>query len=112
MLLGLFKAIVAAFGVVLILIGIPLTPSPIPFGIVFIALGLSLLVWASPSAVRWLRRRWGWFDRQMRRLEQMLPDSLAKYLKKSDLDSDDDQVDDEDDSDAMEEEARRRYARR
>ncbi len=119
MLFAIFRMLVAIFGLLLILIGIPLTPSPIPFGFLFIALGLALLVWAAPGAVRWLRRRWRWFDRHMSGLEKVLPPFLAKYLKRSHVDQEEDQEDDNEgnesrpprpDDNAVRAEGRRRRA--
>ena len=82
---AIFKGVVSLFAILLIAIGIVVAPSPIPFGIVFIAIGFFLLVAVAPDLVRWLRRRWRWFDRQMKKLEKKLPGWLAKQLRKSDV---------------------------
>jgi membrane protein YdbS with pleckstrin-like domain len=87
---AIFKALVTLFALLLIAIGILVTPSPIPFGIVFIAIGFLLLVAVAPDMVRWLRRRWRWFDRQMKKLEKKLPEWIAKQLRKSDVERNDD----------------------
>ncbi|MBI1392909.1 MAG: hypothetical protein GC152_09235 [Alphaproteobacteria bacterium] len=114
MLFAVLRIGVALFGLVLVLVGIPLTPSPIPLGLILIAIGFSLIVWASPGAVRWLRRRWRWFDRQMAKLASVLPEFLAQYIRRSDLDEDmengpDDENGDEDGNERrMIAEARRR----
>ncbi len=81
----IFKFFVSIFAILLILIGIITTPTPIPFGIVFIALGFFLLAASAPDLLRWLRRRWGWLDRQLVKLEGKLPRWLAKYLRRSDI---------------------------
>ena len=94
MLMIILRVTVTIFGVILILVGIPLTPSPIPFGLVFIALGMSLIVWASPAAVRWLRKHWRWFDRRMDWLTDHLPGPIAQFLRRSDYDHEADQEDD------------------
>lgn len=100
MFVAIFRSLVAVFGVILILIGIPLTPSPIPFGLLIIALGLALLIWAAPGAVRGVRRRWRWFDRQMDRLENVLPPYFARLIRRSDVDQDDDEDDEQEEDDA------------
>ncbi|GJL95917.1 MAG: hypothetical protein DHS20C05_23220 [Hyphococcus sp.] len=82
---AIFKFFVSLFAILLILIGIITTPTPIPFGIVFIALGFFLLAASAPDLLRWMRRRWRWLDRQLVRLEKKLPRWLAKYLRRSDL---------------------------
>ncbi len=88
---AMFKGVVTLFALLLIAIGIVVTPSPIPFGIIFIALGFLLLVAVAPDLVRWLRRRWRWFDRQMKKLEKKLPRWLAKQLRKSEVESEEEE---------------------
>ncbi|MEE2691607.1 MAG: hypothetical protein VX640_08715 [Pseudomonadota bacterium] len=83
--LALFRFAVAVFAVLLVLAGLVLTPSPIPFGFVFIILGLVLLALVAPSAIRFLRRM-KWFDRLMHGIEKLLPERLARQLRKSDVD--------------------------
>ncbi len=80
---AIFKGLVAMFAIVMIVIGIIVAPSPLPFGLIFIAIGFFLLAAVAPDLVRWLRRRWKWLDRQVKRLEKILPDWLAKHLRKS-----------------------------
>ena len=46
---GIFKFAVAVFAWLLIVVGVILTPSPIPFGIIFIAIGLALMVAVAPD---------------------------------------------------------------
>ncbi|WDI30940.1 hypothetical protein PUV54_13350 [Hyphococcus flavus] len=86
----IFKAMVTMFAILLIVIGIIVMPSPIPFGIIFIGIGFLLLVAVAPDMVRWLRRRWRWFDRQIIKLEEKLPEWIAKQLRKSDVERDED----------------------
>lgn len=119
MLMAILRFGTAVIGTLLILVGIALTPSPVPFGLIIIALGLSLVVWSAPGAVRWVRRRWRWFDRRMTSLEQTLPEWLARPLRRSGKETDDSQTrkqdadtDEDTTSDAaMAREARRRRAR-
>lgn len=98
-----FRLAVSAFAVLMILVGLVWTISPIPFGIVFVALGVLLLAAAAPGEVRWLRRRWRWFDRLMHGAEKRMPEWLAKRIRISDYDHD---------HEAEEAEARRRKAER
>lgn len=82
----IFRIAVTGFAVALIGFGIIWTISPIPFGIVVVAAGLALLISVAPAEIRWLRRRWRWFDRAMHRLEEKLPEWIAKRLRASDYD--------------------------
>lgn len=89
LLLAVFRFAVAVFAVVMIIAGLVLMPSPIPFGIVFVSLGFILLALVAPSAIRFMRR-WRPFDRLMHWLERHLPEWLAEKLRKTDIDHDDD----------------------
>lgn len=90
---AIFKALVSIFAILMILIGIIVSPSPIPFGFVFIILGFLLLVAVAPDIVRWLRRHWRWFDRQMTKLEKKLPKWLAKQFRKTRTERENDEHD-------------------
>lgn len=80
-----FKFLVTIFAIILIFAGIVLTPTPAPFGIILILIGFLLLAAVSPDMMRWLRRRWRWLDRQLIKLERILPRWLARQLRKSDV---------------------------
>lgn len=86
----IFKIAVSFFALALIAIGLVITISPIPFGFVIVVVGFLLFVSVAPAEVRWLRRRWRWFDRTMHGLEKRLPAWLAKRLRQSDYDHDED----------------------
>ena len=88
MLTAIFKLLVTLFALVLIVVGLILTPSPLPFGLIIVALGLSLLVAVAPDLVRWLRGRWRWFDRRMHDLEDRLPEFMSRPLRRTDIDHD------------------------
>lgn len=76
----------------IILLGIILTPTPLPIGIILIGLGFTLLVNVSPAPIRWLRARWKWFDLRLHDLERFLPEVLAKPLRRTDCDHDEDEA--------------------
>lgn len=78
-----FKFLVTLFAIILIIVGAIMTPTPVPFGIIFVIIGFFLLAAVSPDLMRWLRRRWGWLDRQLIKLERKLPRWLARQLRKS-----------------------------
>ncbi len=82
----IFRILVSIFATVLILVGIILTPSPAPFGIIFVAVGLLLLTASAPAFVRWMRQRWSWLDRRFENLESILPEWIARQIRKSDPD--------------------------
>lgn len=79
-----FRIAVTLFAILLILFGAIWTISPIPFGFIILILGFLLLLAAAPGEVRWLRRRWRAFDRAMHALEKRLPEWLAKRLRATD----------------------------
>ncbi|OFX01773.1 MAG: hypothetical protein A3E78_03970 [Alphaproteobacteria bacterium RIFCSPHIGHO2_12_FULL_63_12] len=81
-----FRIAVSIFALLLIGFGLVVTISPIPFGFIIVAIGFLLFVAVSPGEVRWLRRRWRWFDKMMHRLEKRLPEWIAKRLRVSDYD--------------------------
>lgn len=81
-----FRLAVSLFAVLLILFGLVWTISPIPFGILIVILGFLLLLAAAPGEIRWLRKRWRWFDRAMHGLEKRLPNWIAKRLRATDHD--------------------------
>ena len=85
----IFKFLVTLFAIIMILVGLVMTPTPVPFGIVFVLLGFMLLAAVAPDFLRWLRRRWRWLDRQLKRLEKRMPKWLGRHLRKSDVDEDD-----------------------
>ncbi len=87
-----FRIAVTIFAVFLILFGIVWTISPIPFGIVVVALGFLLLATVAPAEIRWVRRRWRWFDKAMHKLEEKLPEWIAKRLRVSDYDHAEDEA--------------------
>lgn len=85
-----FRIAVSVFALLLIGFGVVLTISPIPFGFVIVIVGFLLFVTVAPAEVRWLRKRWRWFDRAMHGLENRLPEWIAKRLRVSDYDHDED----------------------
>ncbi len=91
----LFRFAVTVFSLLMIGFGLILTISPIPFGIVIVVMGLMLFVTVAPGEVRWLRRRWRWFDRLMHAAEKRLPEWLAKRLRVSDYDHEAEEREDE-----------------
>jgi hypothetical protein len=81
-----FRALVGIFAVLLMIAGLILAPTPIPFGIIIFVIGFMLLAAVAPTYVRGVRRRWRWFDRQLHKIEKRLPKWLAKILRDSDYD--------------------------
>ena len=83
----LFHILIGVFATFLILIGIIAAVSPIPFGIVMISLGFIMLGIVAPPVrplLKSLRRRWGWFDKQLDKAQETLPDPIADPLRESD----------------------------
>ena len=79
--------LVAIFAILLILVGLVAAISPIPFGLLFILLGLILLGVVIPPmrpVLRGMRRRWGWLDDRLDELQEELPEGIADPLRESD----------------------------
>lgn len=95
MLLAVFKIALALFAVLLIAAGLLLSVSPAPFGFVLALIGFFLLAAVAPSFIRWIRRRWRWFDRQMHKIEKRLPKWLAKPLRDTNYDREEEADEDE-----------------
>lgn len=88
----IFRITVSLFALLLIAFGLVVTISPIPFGFIIVIVGFLLFVSVAPAEVRWLRRRWRWFDKSMHSLEKRLPRWLAKRLRESDYDHAEDEA--------------------
>lgn len=76
-------------GWLLIVIGLPLTLSPIPVGIVVVAVGLALILASSQSArgrLQQIRARHAAFDRWMRKAERYVPRPFDRILRETDSD--------------------------
>ena len=96
---AIFKALVAVFAIVLILVGLVLTPTPLPLGIILVAIGFALLVNVWPAPIRWLRKRWAWFDRLLRRIERASPEPIARDIRRTESEEEN-----KDESDEIEDE--------
>ncbi|WP_421785764.1 hypothetical protein [Hyphobacterium sp.] len=74
-------------GWTLILIGLPLTLSPLPFGIILVAIGLALIMANSRSARRHLqhlRAQHKCLDEWMRKAESTVPGPFDRILRQTD----------------------------
>jgi uncharacterized membrane protein YbaN (DUF454 family) len=84
----LIRILLVLLALALIVVGVIWTISPIPFGFVLIIVGLLVLASQAPRFVRWLRRRWKWFDRVLNALQRWLPRFLTRPLRESSPDKD------------------------
>lgn len=78
-------------GILLILIGVPLFWTPIPIGLVLVAVGGALLIANSDRARDWVRdrrTRHPGFDAWMLKAEQIVPHPFDRILKRTDLNAD------------------------
>lgn len=83
----LLRVIIAILALLLIVVGVVAAISPIPLGVVMIAVGLIMLSFVAPPVrgfVRWLRRRWKWLDHRLDDAQETLPESIAEPLRESD----------------------------
>ncbi|MEM9030112.1 MAG: hypothetical protein AAGC70_17250 [Pseudomonadota bacterium] len=80
------QVLTIAFAILVILVGAILLPLPIPLGAPLLALGLILLIAASPAfahLVSAARHRWSRLDRGLIWLEAHIPKGLATILRKT-----------------------------
>lgn len=54
---GVGRTVIVVVGVLLIIVGIPITPMPIPFGLPMIITGFLMIASVSPAFRNWIRRR-------------------------------------------------------
>lgn len=76
-------------GFILLFIGIIGVLTPIPFGLFFLILALLFLIPTTPSVVngvRYLRRRYPWFDRRMDAVTCRLPYPYRRVLRRTEVD--------------------------
>lgn len=74
-------------GILLLLLGILITPLPIPFGLLSILIGLSILVSVVPAVRRWLivlRRRFKHTSTRLNQLSPRLPAFLRQLIEETD----------------------------
>ncbi|WP_221798256.1 PGPGW domain-containing protein [Oceanobacter mangrovi] len=77
-------------GILLVLGGIVVTPLPIPFGILMIVIGLSLLVTTVPKIRHWLkqlRHKYQQTSAGLNRLKPRLPAFARKLIEDTDPES-------------------------
>ena len=78
-------------GVVLILYGIIAAVSPLPLGVVLIAVGFIMIAGANPAArplIRRMRARWRWFDQLVRLAAHRSPPRFKEVIEETDPDED------------------------
>ena len=77
----------ALIAIVLIVVGVLTSISPVPLGFVLVLVGIVVLALADPHArpmLRWLRRRWPWLDRRLRGAQKKAPTAIAEPLEETD----------------------------
>ena len=70
-------------GVFLVIAGAIIAPTPIPFGLIMLTIGLALLAPYSPPvrrAVRAIRRRWPKIDNTLRRNRHRFPSVIRQTI--------------------------------
>jgi hypothetical protein len=73
-------------GVFLVVAGAILTPTPIPFGLIMLTVGLALLApYAAPvrRVVRGIRRRWPKIDETLRRNRDRFPPIIRQTIDRT-----------------------------
>jgi sulfite exporter TauE/SafE len=76
-------------GILLLLLGIIITPMPIPLGIILIILGLSMLVGTIPKVrhfLQFIRRRYRAFSHKLNRIKHRLPAFARQLIEDTDPD--------------------------
>ena len=83
-----WNIVILVAAVLMVLIGLVTFLLPIPFGIVLLLMGISMLMMVSPPVRAWfhrLRRRYPSLDRRLASIEPHLPASLQKILRPDNL---------------------------
>ena len=83
----MIKLVSIVAGVALVLVGLVVFPMPIPLGAIMIVCGLVLLVSASATlahCLRTFRRRHRGVNQVIQKVEDRLPESWKKALRRSD----------------------------
>lgn len=78
-------------GVILIIYGVIAAVSPLPLGVVLIAVGFIMIAGANPAArplIRRMRGRWRWFDKLVRLAAHRSPPRFKEVIEETDPDSD------------------------
>ncbi len=73
-------------GTILVIAGVILTPTPIPFGLIMLTLGLALLApYFTPvrRVVRGIRRRWPRIDETLRRNRDRFPAVIRQTIDRT-----------------------------
>ena len=74
------------FGGVLVVSGAILTPTPIPFGLIMLTIGLALLAPYMPpvqALIRAIRRKWPRIDQSLRRHHHRFPPVIRSTIDKT-----------------------------
>ena len=81
------RFIISLLAIALIVVGVVLTISPIPLGILLVLFGVIILALANPYArplLKWIRSKWPWFNKSIRSAQQHSPDIISEPLKETD----------------------------
>lgn len=73
-------------GIILILAGIPIFWTPVPIGLIMIAIGLALLISNSSLVRGWVmgaRKRWPGFDRWLVKAQRLVPHPFDRVLERT-----------------------------
>ena len=82
----LYRTAKTTLAVLLIIIGIILTPMPVPFGIIFILCGLTLLATVSHKVRVWITRcraRYPGFSRSLNRVKYKVPAAIRRLIEET-----------------------------
>ncbi|MEM0927911.1 MAG: FUSC family protein [Pseudomonadota bacterium] len=92
----IWRIVGTVLGAALLVVGIPLTLSPIPLGIILVAIGVIILISANPwfaTLIRKLRKNSRPVNDAFKTAEDVLPDPIAEPLRQTDVEDDDDESD-------------------
>lgn len=83
LLAGIIRITILVIGILLIVVGIPITPLPLPFGIPMIITGFLLVASVSPGLQSWIRRRRGSnpkLDARIHGVRDKVPNFIRKLI--------------------------------
>lgn len=83
---AMLRVVLKVVGLAAVVVGAVTAPLPLPIGLPLIAVGLAILITTSKTAVRvvrFVRARYPWLDEKLMPLQDRLPATLARAMKRT-----------------------------
>lgn len=95
------RIITTFVGIIFIIYGAIAAVSPLPLGVVLIAVGLIMIAGANPAArplIRRMRKKWRWFDKLVRLAARRSPEQFKEVIEETDPEADKDDGEESDEN--------------